>query len=130
VGSAPLRYLDAVAKRTSPILVVDDNVELLELVGEALGLLGYSTRLTRSSEDAAAALATLDPCLILLDSVLPGDGGEDVTGALARRKDGGEFRVVLMSAGRGPQPKNVPHVATLDKPFGLAELSALAERLA
>ncbi len=67
------------------ILLVDDDPNLLETVGQFLKLDGYDVIASTSGEDAFEKLATLHPHLIILDMSMPGMGGvgflQRITGA-------------------------------------------------
>ena len=110
------------------MLMVDDDLELLGALEDAVELLGHTPRIARNTEEAIALLETLPPCLVLLDSVAPADSGEDFRAALRRRHDAGQFRVALMSGWpRCEGLERLPLVATLRKPFELSELRALLD---
>ena len=79
------------------MLVVDDDLELLRVLEDAVELLGHTPRIARNTEQAIALLETLPPCLVLLDSIAPSDSGEDFRAALRRRRYADQFRVALMS---------------------------------
>jgi hypothetical protein len=71
-----------------PVLIVEDDAAIREVMAEALGDEGY---LTLTAEHGAAALACLEqtrPCLILLDLIMP-------------VLDGFAFRAVQAGSGRG-----------------------------
>lgn len=68
-----------VARR--PILLVDDNVDALDMLGELLETLGYETLRAHDAEAALALAATARPAVALLDIGLPGMTGYE----LARR---------------------------------------------
>lgn len=110
------------------MLVVDDDLELLEAIEDAVGLLGHIPRIARNTEEAVALLETLPPCLVLLDSVAPSDSGQDFRAALRGRRDADQFRIALMSGWpRREGLENLPLVATLQKPFDLSALRALLD---
>jgi DNA-binding response OmpR family regulator len=53
------------------ILVVDDDAEVLDVIAEMLGRLGYDARLAESATDAYASARAERPSAILLDINLP-----------------------------------------------------------
>jgi two-component system, chemotaxis family, chemotaxis protein CheY len=110
------------------VLVVDDDLELLEALEDAVELLGHTPRIARNTDEAIALLERLPPCLVLLDSVAPSDSGQDFRAALRRRHDADQFRVALMSGWpRREGMERLPLVATLQKPFELSDLRALLD---
>jgi DNA-binding NtrC family response regulator len=63
---------------SSTILVVDDEVEIRELVGEFLGRRGYKIRTAASGEDGLVAIRKEPPDLVLLDIYMPGMNGVEM----------------------------------------------------
>ena len=60
------------------VLVVDDDGDLLEVLGEVIEQEGYRAVTARSCDSALALLrAGETPCVILLDLKMPGMGGEE-----------------------------------------------------
>ena len=59
------------------ILVLDDEQIIAELLGEMLGLLGYSTTLCHSASDALQLLAQRDFDLIISDFRMPKMNGQE-----------------------------------------------------
>lgn len=57
------------------ILIVDDNTDAADLLGEALSLSGYETRVAYDGLSALALAATFHPEMALLDLGLPGMNG-------------------------------------------------------
>jgi len=79
--SSPAAPTPAQAERphTLPahILVLDDEPMIAELLGEMLGLIGYSTTLCHSASDALQLLAQRDFDLIISDFRMPKMNGEE-----------------------------------------------------
>ena len=60
-------------------LVIDDDVDIANLFGMVLGLVGYDFEIANSARDALSMLATSTPDLILLDMALDTElGGQDI----------------------------------------------------
>jgi CheY-like chemotaxis protein len=105
------------------ILVVDDDTDLRETLGELLIEEGYDARLF---ENGRAALDFLrdggDPRLILLDLMMPEMNGwqfreEQLKDARLR-----EIPVVVMTASRGLETAPITAQEILFKPIGLGDL--------
>jgi len=80
------------------ILVVDDEVENLELVGEQLQKHGFAADFAKSGEEAVSKVRMAPPDLVLLDVVMPGADGIKVCGRI-KEVAGEEFvPVILLSA--------------------------------
>lgn len=116
-------------KAAHRILVVDDNDALRENISEALELEGYAVEAVATGQAALAALAR-DPLpgVVLIDMLMPGMSGQDLVAALRRDPRLARLRVVLVS-GLAPARDALPVDAVLGKPFGVAELLAVVERL-
>jgi DNA-binding response OmpR family regulator len=96
------------------ILVIDDDTQMLELIGQLLEREGYEIQSAESAEDALIAVERHVPDLIVIDAVLPGADGL----ALCR-----QFR-------RNPKTKNQPILVITghDSPFDVTDaLSAGAD---
>lgn len=84
------------AKET--ILVVDDEEDILELVGYTLGKQGYEVRCALNGETALALVAEQAPDLVVLDLMLPGLDGLDVARRLKGNPATREIAIVMLSA--------------------------------
>jgi two-component system phosphate regulon response regulator PhoB len=80
------------------ILVVDDEEDILELVRYNLALEGYDVICASSGEDALKFARTKPADLIVLDLMLPGIDGLDVTKILKANKDTRHIPVVMLTA--------------------------------
>src|SRR5688572_23336132 len=107
------------------ILVIDDDVELCELLGELLGQDGYAVE---SAQDGASGLRLLQGkafALVVLDVMLPGMNGFDV---LARLRQSSTVPVLMLTA-RGEDVDRIVGLEMgaddyLPKPFNPRELVA------
>jgi twitching motility two-component system response regulator PilH len=81
---------DAVARlRTNPmpiqkILVVDDSKTELHHLSDLLGKSGFSVRTAENGDEAMKRLGEDKPDLILMDVVMPGQNGFQLTRAITR----------------------------------------------
>lgn len=113
----------------APILVVDDDTDLRETLGELLDEEGYDTRLFENGRAALEFLRRGErPRLILLDLMMP-----DMNGWQFREeqlKDVGlkDIPVVVMTASRGFESHPISAQEILYKPVGLGELIEAVER--
>jgi DNA-binding response OmpR family regulator len=64
---------------TPTILLVDDDARLREIVGMALTAEGYGVRTAASAEEAMSVLDREDPDLLILDVMLPGRDGFELS---------------------------------------------------
>ena len=68
----------------NPILVVDDNEQILEILSKYIQSEGWPLLLARSGEEALALFDAADPVIILLDIMLPGIDGLEVCRRIRR----------------------------------------------
>jgi CheY-like chemotaxis protein len=101
---------DAVLESSSmtSILLVDDNEDLRELYGGLLRREGYVVREAENGKQALALLEYMEsePCLLLLDLMMPVMSGADLLKVL---RDSGRLAkqpVIVLSA--GSRPADVP----------------------
>jgi two-component system, OmpR family, KDP operon response regulator KdpE len=107
------------------VLVVDDEPQILRAVSANLRGAGYEVETAATGEAALACAAMRPPDAVILDLVLPGKSGTDVTREL---REWTSAPVILLSAVGEERDK----VAALDagaddyvtKPFGIDELLA------
>ena len=66
------------------ILVVDDSKTELHHLSDVLGRHGYAVRTAENGEEALRRLAEDKPDLILMDVVMPGQNGFQLTRAITR----------------------------------------------
>jgi CheY-like chemotaxis protein len=113
-----------------PILVVDDEPAILDMIAELLRYEGYQV-VTTSEGSVALAQAKLDPpALILLDLMMPGMSGWQVIAALKASPQTRSIPVVLVSARRDlPATAAELEVVTfLAKPFDIDELLSIVHK--
>jgi two-component system, OmpR family, response regulator len=115
--------VNSVAARAR-LLVVDDEATILELLSGSLRLAGFEVMTAASGAEAARAVASGRPDLVLLDVMMPdGDGFETLRRI---RSGGGEVPVIFLTA-RDEVADRVRGFAAggddyVTKPFSLEEL--------
>lgn len=113
------------------VLIVDDDAELGEMLGELLAREGWCTHLVLTGADGERALGTLHPEVVLLDVMLPDGSGYD----LCRRWRAAHPALgVLMLTARGDPMDRVLGLELgaddyLAKPFEARELVARVRAL-
>ncbi len=75
------------ADPTPDILVVDDDKRLAQLIRRYLGDNGFRVTVAASAEEARGLLATLAFDLLILDVMMPGTSGVELTRELRRAND-------------------------------------------
>jgi CheY-like chemotaxis protein len=112
------------------ILLVDDDHDSRELLGELLRGQGFDVHLAQHGREALSMLPDLPrPCTVLLDLNMPEMGGELVLRTLAETGTADAFPVIVVSADDKVIAVPYPNiVARLCKPFELGVLErALAK---
>jgi len=85
------------------ILVVDDDDRLRDLLSRFLGESGFRVTTARDAGDARAKIASIAFDLIVLDVMMPGESGFDLTASLALSAPG--LPVLLLTAMGDPEDR-------------------------
>src|ERR1700709_2744046 len=80
------------------ILLVDDSKTELHYLSDLLGKRGYSVRTAEDGEDAMRRLGEEKPDLILMDIVMPGLNGFQLTRAITRDPRFGDVPVIMCTS--------------------------------
>ena len=80
------------------ILVVDDSKTELHHLSDVLGKKGYSVRTAENGEEAMRRLAEEKPDLILMDVVMPGQNGFQLTRAITRDPRFADVPVIMCTS--------------------------------
>jgi CheY-like chemotaxis protein len=110
------------------ILVIDDDSDIREVVGEALQFAGYEVSTARDGRDGLVRARTFRPAVILLDLMMPGMSGWEFRAAQLREPALAGIPVVVVTA-LGHDP-DIQVSAILAKPFRLEDLLAHIRRFA
>lgn len=115
------------------ILVADDDEDILTLVAVRLELAGYDVIKARSGDEALRMAVEHSPDLAVIDVMMPGLNGFEVTRELRLREETMETPVILLTAlaqesdvARGLAAGADDYVK---KPFDAADLRARVRRL-
>jgi two-component system phosphate regulon response regulator OmpR len=106
------------------ILVVDDDARLRSLLSRYLSEKGFRVTTAQDAVEARDRLRFLQPDLMVLDVMMPGESGLDLTAALRREQAG--TPVLLLTARGAPEDRIAGFEAGADdylpKPFDPREL--------
>jgi len=120
--------------RTAPvILVVDDEPDIVDSLDIALRRRGYEVRVAYDGETALASARQDPPDLMLLDVMMPGRNGYEISREIKQwtrtTERVEEFPIMLVTARRLNSPQREEFVSTwsqadevLYKPFGITRL--------
>ncbi len=86
------------------ILIVDDEDDLRDAMASALRADGYAVEEAANGREALSILAVSpEPCLILLDMMMPGMSGDEVLAVLEKSHRMAALPVVVISAADSPR---------------------------
>jgi CheY-like chemotaxis protein len=108
-----------------PILIVDDDADILSLMRRALTGAGYAVIVAPDGEEALAEVEAKRPCLVITDMHMPRRDGRALIAHL-RREDPLLPILVVSAVAERPDLDGIPVLA---KPFSLASLLATVQRL-
>jgi signal transduction histidine kinase/CheY-like chemotaxis protein len=121
------------AKAAAPILVVDDEPDVAELIREILTRQGFQVDHAPSGEAALAMIASRRYALVLSDLAMPGLGGRGLYAALLRDHPEVAGRVAFVTGDTmGPAARAFlagTDRPRLEKPIAPDELRALVQRM-
>jgi CheY-like chemotaxis protein len=112
------------------VLIVDDDPDIRDAVGECLRYEGYDVHAAADGRDALDRLEFgLKPDVILLDLMMPVLNGFDVLQALQSRPEWKSIPVVVVSANRGYDAEDLSGaVSILRKPVNADHLIAAVQQ--
>src|SRR5438128_3955225 len=87
------------------LLVVDDDARLRDLLRRYLSENGFRVTVAADAREARANLASFTFDLIVLDVMMPGESGLDLTGALRASSRGPRLPVLLLTAMAEPEDR-------------------------
>ncbi len=92
-------YLD---RRDTHVLVVDDDDRIRDLLSRYLVREGYRVSSARDAADARAKMESLEYDLLVLDVMMPGESGVELTASLREHRD---IPIILLTALGDPQAR-------------------------
>lgn len=109
----------------NPILIVDDDVKISSLIAGSLQNEGFSTLCAADGEEALTLFERNDPCLIILDLMLPKVDGIEVCRQIRKRSE----TPILMLTAKADEFDKILGLSIgaddyLTKPFSPRELNA------
>ena len=102
------------------LLVVDDEVDFAQYLGNVATLEGYEVRLVRNLTQFAAELDEFRPNIVIMDMVMPDTDGFEILRLLAARRS--RARVVIVS---GYTPLYLGCAVKMAEGLGLESIIAL-----
>ncbi|HZI05555.1 MAG TPA: response regulator [Archangium sp.] len=106
----------------SHVLIVDDEPDIANILGELLGEEGLDVRVVHDGRQALTAMAERLPDLVITDLMMPRMDGHalirEMRGSAALR----HLPIVVMSAGLMDQRLLAPDILFVPKPFELFDM--------
>ncbi len=120
--------VDAMASAARPILVVDDDVEILAMLRDFLEGEGLTVRTATNGAEALDMIDEVAPALILLDMRMPVLDGWGFAARLRERH--ATYPIVVMTAAESARrwADEIGATGYIAKPFDVNELLQLIER--
>ena len=113
------------------ILIVDDNVDSAQTLGDLLELSGHHTTVVHNGLDGLAAADRIRPDVVMLDIGLPGMNGYEVARQLRAEPWGKRMLLIALTGWGQPQDKREAEAAGFDhhvtKPFDIDALDGLLQ---
>ena len=118
--------------KKSRVLVLDDDVSIQKLVATLLKREGHRVDVVDNGRKAIEAIDRIDYDAVLLDLMMPTEGGMTVVGHLRQHKPALLQRVILLTATPDAVLKGISKevFAVVKKPFTAADLIAAVAKLA
>lgn len=117
-------------KRSAPILVVDDDEDVLAVEREILGQHGFRVVTARDGDDALRAMDEEAPLVVVLDIQMPGLDGRAFARNLRERLRHVPLVVVTAAADPRAEADRCNAEAYLPKPFDPDDLVRVVRRFA
>ena len=115
------------------LLVADDDEDILQLLSFRLERAGYEIVQARNGNDALRLASELRPALAVLDVMMPGLNGYEVTRELRRNEETRTMPIILLTAKAQASDVSQGMAAGADdyvkKPFDARDLKERVERL-
>jgi DNA-binding response OmpR family regulator len=107
------------------ILVVDDDLDILEVVGIILEGEGFQVELMENGKNIYERIASFNPNLIILDVMLGNMDGREICNSIKSTKETQDIPVIMISATHNLDQfikKNCNPDDFLEKPFDFVNL--------
>jgi CheY-like chemotaxis protein len=110
------------SRKTTFVLVVDDDPDVLTALTDALESENYEVRGARDGIEALEAIGEKRPDLIITDLLMPTMTGFELLAALHDDPQLATIPTLIITAGRSPEAGTTPGSVVLPKPLDLDRL--------
>ncbi len=119
------KYISMKVMEKRKILIVDDDLDILEVIGLILESEGYEVELMSSGHEIFEHISKFNPDLILLDVMLGNMDGREICNNIKNTKDTLHIPIIMISATHNMAEfikKNCRPDDFLEKPFDIVNL--------
>ena len=109
-------------RKSTFVLVVDDDPDVLTALSDALEGEGYEVRGARDGIEALEVIGDRRPDLIITDLLMPTMTGFELLAALHDDPQLASIPTLIITAGRSPEASETPGSVVLPKPLDLDRL--------
>ncbi len=125
----PAPVVPVVEKVAPPVLVIDDDPEVQDLLRRILEKEGYEVHLASNGQEALERAETIRPALITLDIMMPGIDGWAVLAALKQKPETRDIPVIVVTlVDNKPMALALGAVDYIAKPFDRDKIIQLLRR--
>lgn len=114
------------------VLIVDDEPDAREALKAALEIDGYRTLSASTADEALALMATHEPVCVILDLLMPGVGGTELTQRI-RAAHGTAVVLIALTGSTRPADEAAAETAGIDyvlrKPLDIKRLRTILPRV-
>lgn len=115
------------------VMVVDDELDIVKIVGSFLGSGGYEVHSALGGVECIESIGDINPDILLMDVMMPDMNGWDVLRELQGQGTLDNVKVIMLTVVKEPKKEHADLSAyVLDyitKPFGRDDLLKRVERL-
>lgn len=107
------------------VLVVDDDLDILEVIGIILDDEGFETRLVSNGSEVFENISTFQPDLIILDVMLGNMDGREICNRIKNTSQTKSIPVIMISASHNMAQSIQKHCYPddfIEKPFDILKL--------
>lgn len=123
----------SLSSEESPILVVEDDANILRQIEFNLRSHGYFVVTATSGIEALRLLLLQKPCLLITDIMMPEMDGYELVATLRKERTLADLPVIMLTARAGERDMLEGYTSGTDlyltKPFNPAELVSFVERI-
>jgi CheY-like chemotaxis protein len=103
------------------ILLVDDEQNFLDIISTKLGAVGFEVVTAHNAAEATADAQKINPDLILMDVMMPGETGTDAAIAIKQNPATKDIKIAFLSNMKDPWPRTATPRDELAKVLGMEE---------